>query len=132
MKKLLIIFLLALGSSYAQVGVKIVDGTSTAVVLGATGSVYESALTAIATGGGTAITATTTKVQLIYCTNNTGSATTLTIKDGGGNTYMSAATLAANSVVLIAYGTLGLTYTGGITISAGNTATVSCQVKGVQ
>jgi|ERR1700722_16073139 len=132
--KFLIGLLLCVGMMFGQSGVKIVDGTNTERILGASGKAFDSnpngGLTTITTGGVT-ITSVTTKVQVIHCNTNS-STSTVTIADGSSNNYLNAVSVAANSVLVIVYGPIGMTYTGGIVITAGTSSALTCRVIGVQ
>jgi hypothetical protein len=115
----------------AQAPIKAVNGLGKELILGAAGKVYNSNLTAVTTTP-TAFTATTTKVQVIHCTNITAGAVTVTIEDGNDVDYFTATSMAANSVMVVQYGTVGLTYTSGIKFSASANSSIKCQVEGVQ
>jgi hypothetical protein len=131
MIKLLLSIVLLVGALSAQTGFKLVDGNGKALQISAAGLAYNSTLTA-ATTTPTALTTTTTKVQLVHCVNNTAGAVTVTIKDASDNVYVDAVSMAGNSVFVIHYGTIGLTYTGGVKLSASANSSIKCQVEGVQ
>jgi hypothetical protein len=131
MIKLLLSIVLLVGTLSAQTPFKLVDGLGRALQISAAGAAYNSTLTA-ATTSPTAMTSTTTKVQLIHCVNNTAGAVTVTIKDGADVVYVDAVSMAANSVFVIHYGTVGLTYTSGVKLSASANSSIKCQVEGVQ
>ena len=130
--KILLSLLLGVGLALGQVSVKPTDGTGTERILGAAGREYNSDLTAITTSGVT-ITSTTTKVQLLYCTNASGSDVTLTLADTQGSpvTYMTTVNVVANSVFLFNAGTIGLRMQG-VKITASANSRLLCQVQGVQ
>lgn len=117
----------------AQLPVKNVDGSNNELQIAAGGKRFESALTAITTGGVT-VTAVTTKVQTIFCTEIGNAATTLTVTDNQGSpvTYINAVSMASPSILVIGYGTQGLTFTSGLIISASANTQIKCQVVGVQ
>jgi hypothetical protein len=132
MIKLVLSLFLSAVLALAQVSVKPTDGNGTERILGAAGKVYSSYLQAITTGG-TTITSTSTYVQLIYCTNATGTARTITLADTQGSpvTFMTDVSVAANSVFLFNAGTIGL-YMQGVKVTASANSAISCQVQGVQ
>lgn len=118
--------------AYCQVPVKVTNGSGTERPLGAAGTEYKAYLQVIATGG-TTITSSNTYVTVLFCMNTTGSAATLTIADTQGSpvTFWNAVSIAANSVVLLYTGPIGL-YMQGIKATAGTGSALYCQVQGVQ
>jgi hypothetical protein len=116
----------------AQLPVRTVDRAGETVHAEPAGTKYV-ALMQVVPNSTTVLTATTTKVQLILCNNQTGSAATLTITDGSGTpkTYFPTVSIAANSVVLL-YSGIGFTMTSGLKWSAGTATAIYCQIEGVQ
>jgi hypothetical protein len=100
-------------SLFAQQNVKVVNGSGKEYISGAAGKVYNSALTAVTTSP-TALTTITTKVQVIHCTNSSAGTVALTVKNGADVEYFTTVSMAANSVMVVQYGSVGLTYTSGI------------------
>lgn len=129
MRKLLLAGLFLATSLFAQT--KLVDGNGNEYILAAAGAKYNSGLTTVSASL-TAVTSTTTKVQIIHCTNTTGSAATLTVANGAGTEYFTTVSVAANSVMVVHYGTVGLTYTGGVKLQSGTASALKCQIEGVQ
>lgn len=133
-KKLLFGLLLAGGLAFAQPApVKVVDGNSNEVILGAAGVAVDSGLTAVTTGGVTLLSSTT-KVQVIHCLNYSVSSATLTITDNAGSpvTYVPAVAMAANSIFVLTYGPVGLSYDTGVKASASANSAIKCRVAGVK
>lgn len=130
--KMIVIAVLLAVIAMAQLPVKQVDGTGTFVKNGAAGREVTYGMQLVPTSS-TAVTSTTTKVQVIFCANTTGGAVTLTITDNQGSpvTYYPAVSLPANSATLLHSG-VGLTFTSGIKWSAGTVSAVYCQIEGVQ
>lgn len=126
----LLVFSLFLSSALGQNPVKIVNGNNDEVILGAGGKSYNSGLI-VATTASTSVTATATKVQVIHCTNSTSGVVTLTIENTAGDDYFTTVSLAANSVMVVQYGSVGLTYAG-VKLSASANSSISCQFEGVQ
>jgi hypothetical protein len=126
----LLLLCLIASSGWSQLPTKQVNGNGKEVINGAAGTVFNSGLTALTTTP-TALTTSTLKVQTIHCKSNNSTATTVTIKDGSDTIYYEAVSLAANSVFIAQYGSVGITFSGGIKVSAGANTTVSCQVEGV-
>lgn len=118
---------------WAQVPVKPTDGAGNERVFSAAGKVYDSTMITLPTSE-TAVTAVTTSVQFIHCANTTGSAVTFTLKDNQGTpkTYFAAVSVAANSVLTVHYGPIGLPMSGGIRWAAGTGSALNCQIVGVQ
>jgi len=121
------------GLAFAQGPVKLVDGNSVELRLAASGVGYNSGMTLVPTSA-TAVTTTTTKVQLIFCANVSAAAATLTITDNQSTpkTYFNAVSIAANQSVLVHSSTIGLPYSGGIKWTAGTANAINCQIVGVQ
>lgn len=117
---------------FGQGPTKLVDGAGNELVLAKGGQRYTAYLQAITTGGVT-ITTVPTNVQLLFCTNSSGSAATLTVADTQGSpvTFWTAVSIAANSVMLMHASTVGL-FMQGIKLTAGTNSALSCQVQGVQ
>lgn len=128
----LILLALTAFSLAAQLPVRVVDRNNDVVQAEPAGTKYV-ALMQVVPNSTTVLTSTTTKVQLILCNNQTGSAATLTITDGSGTpkTYFPAVSVAANSVVML-YSGVGFTMTSGIKWSAGTATAIYCQIEGVQ
>lgn len=124
--------LLALGAM-AQSPSKLVDGNGSELQLAAGGKKVDTGLI-LATGSPVAYLSATTTVQLIHCHNATSSAATVTITDGAGSpvTYFPAVSLAGNSVMIANYGTVGMSFAGGVKVSAGTTSAIYCRIIGVQ
>lgn len=128
----LILLLLTASSLAAQLPVRTVDRAGDTVHAEPAGTKYV-ALMQVVPSSTTVLTATTTKVQLILCNNQTATAATLTITDGSGTpkTYFPAVSIAANSVVML-YSGVGFTMTSGVKWSAGTATAIYCQIEGVQ
>jgi hypothetical protein len=129
--KFILPLVLTLGACLAQVPVKDVDGNGNEKRTAASGRFFNSYLQAITTGG-TTITTASTYVQLIYCTNNSGTDRTITLADTQGSPaiFMTTVNVAANSVFLF-NSPVGL-YMQGVTITASANSAISCQVQGTQ
>jgi hypothetical protein len=121
---------LAAGLMLAQVPVRLVDGSSTGVVLGAVGKPYNSGMVTTVTSG-TAITALTTKVKVLFCRNNTGAAVNFSVTDAGGTVYFPSNALASNGAVLMVASDIGITMTG-VTVTPASNSAIACQVEGAQ
>lgn len=116
-------------SIVAQQPTKPVNGQGKELILGAAGTVFNTNLTALTTSP-VALSTSTLKVQVIHCKSN-GTASTVTIKDGNDVVYYDTVSLAANSVFIAQYGTVGITFTNGIKVNAGANSAISCQIEGV-
>lgn len=116
----------------AQMPVKPVDGNHNELRLAAAGPVYSTGMIVVPASD-TLLTATTTKIQAIHCGNNTAGAVTLTISDNQvtPRNYFPAVSVAANSSLLVQYGTLGMPYAG-IRWAAGSSNAIYCHIVGVQ
>ena len=116
----------------AQNPVNLTDKAAHELILASTGVKYTKYLTAITTSGVT-ITAIDTYVQLMFCTNTSGTSATLTVADTQGSpvTFWSTVQISANSVVLLHASTVGL-FMQGIKLTAGTNSAISCQIQGVQ
>ncbi|MFN7996952.1 MAG: hypothetical protein U0Q18_25280 [Bryobacteraceae bacterium] len=79
----------------------------------------------------TAVTATTTYVQQITCSNNTNAGTTILITDTAGNPYVPTATVLPGQFFVAAYGPNGVPMVG-IKWQAGAASTINCQITGSQ
>ena len=133
MKNLLIIFTVIAALAVAQTGVRLVEtGTWKEIIVAAAGTSYNSGMTSVPNSD-TLLTATTTKVQLIFCSNNTGSAATITITDNAGSPipYFAAISMAANSATSLHNGPMGMTMAG-IRWTQGTSGAIECQIEGVQ
>lgn len=134
MKTLLLVLALVVGCALpasGQVSVKPTDGAGTERILGAAGKMYDSGLTAITTGGVT-ITSTQTAVQLLFCTNASGTDRTITVSNAAASAvYLTTVNVTANSAFLLHAGTIGLNMAG-VKITASANSAISCQVQGVQ
>lgn len=131
MKFLAVLALLA-GACIAQQPVKQVDGNYNEVINGTGGARYTSYLQAITTAG-TTITTSNVYVQLLFCTNTSGTDRTITIADTQGSpvTFWSTVTVSANSVFLMQASSIGL-YFQGLKITSSANSAISCQVQGVR
>ncbi len=116
--------------SFGQAPVKPVDGLGNEQMLGPGGRRVISTMQVLPASP-TVLYSTTIKVVTLFCANNTGSAATVTIADGGARPFFTAVSMAANSSMLMITGS-GLTFTSGITWSAGTASAIYCQVEGVQ
>ena len=139
MTKFLALLVLFVGTMFAQVGVKVVDGAFNERVGASTGSEFVVYLTtvpaspAVVTDGTTTLNSTS-KVQLIYCTNATASAITITITDNQGSpvTYATTVSIAANTITGVYASPIGLALRSGMQWSASSGSGLSCQVQGVR
>jgi hypothetical protein len=131
--RLILSFLLWGAVVAAQVSVKITDSTAAERIVAAAGREYDSTMTTVPDSN-TAVTTTTTKVQLIWCANTTGNAVTLTMTDNqqSPKTYVPAVSLPANSVTVMANSPVGIRWLGGIKWQAGTASALNCQIVGVQ
>lgn len=114
----------------AQNPVKITTGEGVERVTGASGAEYNSGMTLVPDTL-TAVTATTTKVQVIWCSNATSSAATLTLTDTAGLPYGTAVSITGNSIALIHNSLVGVPMVG-IKWQAGTAKSLYCQIVGVQ
>lgn len=128
----LMLGLVMASAMFGQLPVKVTDGLGTEQIIGASGKKYLNYSQAITTAG-VVITSSNTYVNLLFCSNNTSGAVTLTVTDNQGSpvTFFPATSMAANSAVLLYAGPIGL-YMQGIKITAGSNSAISCQVQGVQ
>lgn len=134
MIKNILMFVFALATlCYAQGPIKLVDGTGAELRLAASGVAYDSGMTTVPDSA-TAVTAVTTKVQLIFCANISGSDATITITDNQSSpkTYFNAVTITKNQSMLLHTSAIGLPYRDGIKWTAGTASAISCQIVGVQ
>ena len=117
----------------AQTPTKLVDGPGNELQLAAGGKYYNSGMILLTTSP-VAFTTITTKAQLIFCGNETGSTVTVTITDNSGTPikYFTAVAMAANSSMLLHASAVGLPFASGIKLQASATNSISCQVVGVQ
>ena len=122
--------LCSMGVVQAQVPVTLQDRGGAKIVLGAPGQAYNSGMTTITTGG-VAITASTVKVKMIYCRNDSGSGATVLVTDAAAEVYVPTQTMATKSVLLISLSDMGLTMTG-VTITAGTNSAIKCQIEGAK
>jgi len=127
--RLLSLALLTVGLAFPQSPVRITGSDGKEIVFGAKGTTYNSGLVALTTTP-TSLTSSNLKVQMIHCKSN-GTATTVTIKNGDDVVYYDTVSLAANSVFIAQYGSVGITFSGGIRVSAGANSAISCQIEGV-
>ena len=111
--------------------VKPVNGAGAELIIAAGGQSVDSGLQAITTGGITMFSSTTT-VQFIHCLATTATTLTITDKSGTPVTYFPAVAMAANSVMIASYGTIGMSFNAGLIISAGANSAISCRAVGVQ
>lgn len=116
--------------AHAQVAVQLQDRGGAKIVLGAPGQAYNSGMTTITTGG-VAITASTVKVKMIYCRNDSGSGATVLVTDAAAEVYVPTQTMATKSVLLISLSDIGLTMAG-VTITAGTNSAIKCQIEGAK
>lgn len=139
LSKLIILMLLAGGAAFGQLPVKSVDGNSNERVVASAGQeilVYMTTLPAsstVVTDGTTSLNSTT-KVQLIYCINPTGSAATVAFTDNQGSpiTLVPPVSLPANSVTGVYSSPIGLTFKSGVKWISGTAASIACQVQGLR
>lgn len=119
-------------AAFCQQPVRVVDRNNNVVQAEPAGDKYVALMQVLPTSS-TALTSTTTKVQLIICNNQTASAATLTITDNSGTpkVYFPTVSVAANSVVVL-YSGVGFTMTSGIKWYAGTSTAIYCQIEGVQ
>jgi hypothetical protein len=131
MKRLLTLLILCVGVALAQVPVKETDGNGNEKRTAASGRYADYYLQAITTSG-TTITSANTYVQVIYCTNSSGTDRTITLADTQGSpvTFMTTVNVAANSVFLF-NAPIGL-YMQGVKITASANSAILCQVQGTQ
>lgn len=131
-KKLVAMLVLGVGLAFPQVPVKPVDGNGTELAVAPPGKRFISYLQAITTSG-TTITSNATYVQMLYCTNNSGSDRTITIADTQGSpaTFATSVSIAANSIMMVVSNATGL-YMQGVKITASANSAISCQLQGVQ
>lgn len=115
---------------FAQAPVRLVTSGVTGLVLGAPGASYNSGLIAVTTGG-TAITAVSTKVKVLFCRNNAATDTTLSVTDASANVYVPVQNLVTKGVFFLAGTDSGLTLVG-VTVTAGANSAIACQVEGAQ
>lgn len=129
---LMFIFVLAVACS-AQGPIKLVDGTGAELRLAASGVAYNSGMTLVPDSA-TAVTAVTTRVQLIFCANISGADATVTITDNQGSpkVYFNAVTISKNQSMLLHASAIGLPYASGIKWTAGTASAINCQIVGVQ
>ena len=116
----------------AQSPVRIVDGTSKEVIFGAVGRQYFSGEVAI-TNSLAAVITETVRVQLISCKTGATEATlTITNNEASEVTHWDAVAIAANTVVIGSYGSVGMPFTSGIKATASVNNAVKCHFVGVQ
>ena len=132
-KNILLIGLMVGIGLFGQGPVKLVNGLGSELQISAGGNSYDSGMTLLPATL-TALTASTTKVQLIFCANIAAGAVTLTITDNqtSAKTYFNAVSIAANTSVLVHSSTVGLPFASGIKWTASATNSLNCQVVGVQ
>ncbi len=114
----------------AQAPVKPVDGLGNEQMLGPGGRRVITTMQVLTTSP-VAAYSSTIKVVTLFCANNTGSAATVTITDGGSRPFFTAVSMAANSSMQLVAGS-GLTFTSGLTWQAGTSSAIYCQIEGVQ
>lgn len=119
--------------AFAQAPVKIVDGNGTERLLGAAGKAYNSGMTTLPSSD-TALNATTTYVQLIFCTNIDTVDRTVSISDNQGTpkVYFNSITIQANTAMMLMASPVGIPFASGIRWSASAGSAVNCHIVGVQ
>lgn len=128
-QRLFLAFLFCL-SAAAQLPVRPVDGTNETMHISPAGTKTRYLMQAVPNSS-TTVTASTIRVQVIICNNQTASAATVTITDNAGSprTYYPTVSLAANSVAVL-YAGAGFTMEG-IKWTASAATTIYCQIEGV-
>jgi hypothetical protein len=132
--KLILSLFVVLSLCLAQTPVRLTDGASNSVISGATGTNgirYDSGPITITTGGLT-ITSVKTAVQAIHCNTINATASTVTLTDGNSVVYWNAVAITANGILFEQFGAVGMSFAGGVKLTAGTGSALSCQVVGVQ
>lgn len=135
--KLIALFLLAV-IAFAQLPVKNVDGKGNELNFASSGRPFTVYMTTVPNSATVVTDGTTTinqdfGLQLLYCSNPTGGAVTLSFSDNQGSpvSYATTVSLAANSVNGVFASPIGLRMKGGMKWTAGTSSAISCQVQGV-
>lgn len=92
---------------------------------------YNSGLTQLTNSAGTVLTASTTQVQILYCSNITAGAVTVTIENAAGLDLVTAFSIAANSNVTFVNNQTGIVMVGVNWWASANTS-INCYLGGNQ